>query len=134
MRALVALGLAAALGGCGGENGSADRTPEGVTPEEARKCLREAGFQTTESPRSADDRDAPDHELIVSDRGPRALIGFYDDLNRAEHFEPEIRQSAPRFRGSVKRRDKVTVVWTREPGREIRARVYRCAFRQHDDA
>lgn len=122
----LALVVTGVLGGCLGADDSDDVARRSRTPASAEECLSKAGLKVTGVARARGDRDAPDFELIVGSRFPWALIAFYDDLGRAARFEPEIRKRAPRFPGSVVRRGKTTIIWTRKPSMRLRARVSRC--------
>ncbi len=120
--ATVALVLVAGCGGGDDEDGDG----EPATPAQARACLMDAGYTVTGGSRSADDADAPDHELVIAGRGPGAFIAFYDRLSRAERYEPALRRDAARFKGVVERHGRVTIVWVRPPGVADQARVRRC--------
>jgi hypothetical protein len=89
----------------------------------ARECLRGTGLRLVGGSRSPDDTDAPDFELVVGDQ---ALIGFYDDAQRAARYEPDIRASVEPLGGSVDRHGPTTVAWLKQPSGELRSRVHDC--------
>jgi hypothetical protein len=130
MRRLLVVTVSILLGGCGG-GGSASSPaapPLGLQrAERARACLSDAGFRVLGGPRSPGDRNAPDVELIVRGKGADAFLAFYKQVERARHYENDLRRNAKRINGSVERRGSVSVVWVRKPPAEAR-RIERCAF------
>jgi hypothetical protein len=121
--------VACAASGCGGGDDRPEPPSGSRTPAEARTCLRQDDFDVRGSKVNVrEDPDAPDYVLIVSGHGPGVQIAFYDDLDRAEKLEPELRKGAKRFRGEVERAERATIVWAAKPDAAVRERVRRCVF------
>jgi hypothetical protein len=127
---LLAAAFAISVSACGDSGAPSRQVETSKSPTNARECLTAEGFQVTSGRRSPSDRNAPDTELIASNNGrPSAFIAFYDDLARAERYEPAIRKNARRFNGRVERRGRVTVIWVRQPrGDDGHTAVQECVF------
>lgn len=132
MRPLLAAGIAVLLlGGCGGgDDSTAIESPElgSSEAEEARACLRDAGFDVLGGRSSPTDRDAPDVELTMSVDGNQVFVAFYRDDREAAGREPAVRQNAADFGGLVERQGSVTIVWAEPPASDSRETVKACAF------
>lgn len=126
---LLVVGATVVLPGCGESAAPSARAEAVRSPADARKCLTDAGFRVLGGPRSPGDRNAPDTELIVGGDGEMAFVAYYDELARAERYEPKIRRNARRFEGDVERRGQITVIWVRWPrGDDARAETEECVF------
>ncbi len=128
---LLALVISMSLIGCGGAASAPRPTPAPdlgfPRAERARACLSDAGFRVVGGPRSPDDRNAPDVELVVSGGGADAFLAFYKKVERARRYASDLRRNARRINGSVERRGSVSVVWVQKPPAEAR-RIEGCAL------
>ena len=119
------LATCVALAGCGGGD-TGDGADWSASHAKARECLTADGFRVLGGPRPADDSDAPDFELIASMRGQMAFIAFYNELSRAERYEPGIRKNVEKTGGVVERRGRVAVLWTKPPPDDVERRLEDC--------
>ena len=117
-RASLAVVVAAALGGCGSDDGAA-------SPEDARACLEDAHLRVAGGPRAADDADAPDTQLLVGGHHTSAFLAFYDDADRAARLAPAIEELATQP-GAVERHGKITIFWVRGKETDEAAKIKAC--------
>ncbi len=148
MRRPVAALVLAALAGCGSSEQGSDAAKRTTTTagagaaataqraadarrrvlEPARACLQKAGYRIAGGSPAIDDTDAPDYEFVLNGHGGGAFIAFYDELARAERYEPAIRRNAKKFkRAAVERQGRITIVWVRLPA-ALRTGVRACVF------
>ncbi len=127
---LLGVALTVSLPACGESAAPSTRAEAPKSPESASECLTAAGFRVTSGQRSPSDTNAPDTELIVAGGGGKgAFVAYYDDLARAERYEPAIRRNARRFEGTVERQGRITVLWVRWPsGHDARTEMKECVF------
>ena len=146
MRWPVAALVLASLAGCGSSERGSDAAKRTTTTaaagaaaqravdarrralEPARACLEKAGYRVAGGSPAVDDTNAPDYEFVLNGHDGGAFIAFYDELARAERYEPAIRRNAKKFkRAAVERQGRITIVWVRLPA-TLRAPVRACLF------
>lgn len=134
--------LTVALPGCGSDEKQAAGAP--ATTVEAsvaapsmealigrvKGCLAEAGIEARggAAPRSPEDDDAPDGELVTSDP---AFIAFYETVGRAESLAAKVETRATELGGTTTRHGRITVLYVKVPetgaGGEPDDRIESCA-------
>ncbi len=117
-RASLVVVVAAAVAGCGSDDGAA-------SPEDARACLEDAHLRVEGGPRAPGDADAPDTQLLVGGHHSSAFLAFYDDEARAARLAPRIEDLATQP-GAVERHGKVTIFWVRGKAGDEAAKIKAC--------
>lgn len=106
----VAAALAVLVAGCGG--GGEKTRPR--TLEAVRTCLHEAEIDVRGGryDRPADDKDAPDGELVTQNM---TFIAFYASEARADKLAAGLRARAEELGGTTTRHGTITVLYTALP-------------------
>jgi hypothetical protein len=139
---LAAVLVTASITACGGDDAepATERSPQkaetaaaasradGLGVRAKRACLGAAAIDTTLRRRKPDDDDAPDARLFLKS-DVTALVGLYNDVDRARRYEPKVRANLKPVDGLVERRGNVTIGWVGRPGAALRRTVQRCVFK-----
>jgi hypothetical protein len=93
---------------------------------EAQTCLTSRGLAVKGGPvpPAGHAPSGPEGELITDD----SLIAFYPSPRSAKEAEPEVLRSARALGGKPERSGAVTILWIRQPPKDLRAKILACVF------